>query len=525
MQLEDFTIPSKVHVNWNTDMNKGIQHITPSGITNRVRRTPTNSALPDGEVITIVTNGANDEIAAQAALRLGQEGIPAKVVHGRYVTNSESHRLDETADGVSAFLILDPDYEGTATAASLPDISNKSKSTRTANKLRLDPAPADSLPPHRSTQSRVDRIVQTVRSFKQKDLPRQRVTPDAYNRFDSSGSGRDPISKEFRKRPEIGEQFELSEDLLQRELELVKAARLSEEVEAFFDVYSQVGARTRFLWQWCVHGAELTTISNVAPQWRRHVCDTKVLSIMLCVLLDDVADEQGNEPLLEALMKIIEGQPAPAMQNFSAKDRKTAEVTQYLSQIYESRISEYPLHDVYKRLLEFDLMQYFNTMRYSCLLNENLSLLNVTEHELYLPHAMHMMSFSTLDLMCTPEFDVHELGRFREAIWHAQCMGRVGNLLSTWEREIEQTDFTSGVFARAVIKGDLNVDQLNASDAPAIEAAILGGGHEQYFLNRWHEHRECLKTKLAEIHSVDLHGFVEAQERFFRMHLACRGAI
>ncbi|WP_145425899.1 hypothetical protein [Symmachiella dynata] len=364
-----------------------------------------------------------------------------------------------------------------------------------------------------------------MRSFKQKDLPRQRVTPDAYNRFDSSGSGRDPISKEFRKRPEIGEQFELSEDLLQRELELVKAARLSEEVEAFFDVYSQVGARTRFLWQWCVHGAELTTISNVAPQWRRHVCDTKVLSIMLCVLLDDVADEQGNEPLLEALMKIIEGQPAPAMQNFSAKDRKTAEVTQYLSQIYESRISEYPLHDVYKRLLEFDLMQYFNTMRYSCLLNENLSLLNVTEHELYLPHAMHMMSFSTLDLMCTPEFDVHELGRFREAIWHAQCMGRVGNLLSTWEREIEQTDFTSGVFARAVIKGDLNVDQLNASDAPAIEAAILGGGHEQYFLNRWHEHRECLKTKLAEIHSVDLHGFVEAQERFFRMHLACRGAI
>ena len=246
---------------------------------------------------------------------------------------------------------------------------------------------------------------------------------------------------------------------------------------------------------------------------------------MLCVLLDDVADEQGNQPLLEVLMKIIDGQPAPAIQHFSARDRKTAEVTQELSQIYESRISGYPLYDVYKRLLQFDLMQYFNTMRYSCLLNENLSLLNVTEHELYLPHAMHMMSFSTLDLMCTPEFDLHELGRFREAIWHAQCMGRVGNLLSTWEREIAATDFTSGVFARAVIKGDLNVDQLNISDAPVIEAAIINGGHEQYFLNRWHEHRECLKIKLAEIHSVDLHGFVEAQERFFRMHLACRGAI
>ncbi len=505
-------------------MKQGIRHITTSGIKSTSRRTQTDGALPDGDIIAIITNGSEDELAAQAALRLGQDGIPAKVVYGRYVTNSDADRRDDKSDGVSAFLILEPNSEGTATAIPPAEASTTSKPARATKSALRDPGLGKS--PHRPESSNgVDKIVQAARKLTQKGLPRQRFSSNTYSRFDSTGTGLEPLTKEFLKRPDTGENFELSEDLLQKELDLIQAAKLSSDVESYFDLYSQVGKRTPFLWKWCVHGAELTTISNVAPQWRRDVCDTKVLSIMLCVLLDDVADEQGNQPLLEALMKIIGGEPAPALRQFSGKDRKTAEVTQELSQIYKSRISRYPLHDVYKRILQFDLMQYFNTMRYSCLLNENLSLLNVTEHELYLPHAMHMMSFSTLDLMCTPEFDVHELGRFREAIWHAQCMGRVGNLLCTWEREIEQTDFTSGVFARAVIKGDLDVDQLNASDAPVIEAAIIDGGHEHYFLNRWHEHRECLKIKLAEIHSVDLHGFVEAQERFFRMHLACRGAI
>lgn len=319
--------------------------------------------------------------------------------------------------------------------------------------------------------------------------------------------------------------FGFPAESLQRERQLIRAAKLSESVKSWFDIYSQVGNRPLYLWQWCVHGAELTTMTPVRPEWRRHVCDTKVLSIMLCVLLDDVADEQGNEDLLEVLMQIVERQTMPSMEDFSEKDRRTAAVTLELSKIYEARVAEYPLYEVYKRLLHFDLMQYFNTMRYSCLLNENLNLLNVTEHELYLPHAMHMMSFSTLDLMCTPDFQVHELGRYREAIWHAQCMGRVGNLLSTWEREIGQTDFTSGVFARAVVQGDLRVDQLRPCESPTIEAAIVDGGHEQHFLRTWYEHRECLQSKVAQIHSVDLQDFVERQERFFQMHLACRGAI
>ena len=138
---------------------------------------------------------------------------------------------------------------------------------------------------------------------------------------------------------------------------------------------------------------------------------------------------------------------------------------------------------------------------------------------------MHMMSFATLDLMCMPRFSTRELGKLREVVWHAACMGRIGNLVSTWRREIGECDFNSGVFARAVNHGDLTIEQLAQPDVDQIEAAIIHGGHEEYFLHRWNHHRELLQAKAAGVRSIDLREFSTDQERFFHMHMGSRGLI
>jgi hypothetical protein len=214
-----------------------------------------------------------------------------------------------------------------------------------------------------------------------------------------------------------------------------------------------------------------------------------------------------------------------AVAGLTSREALVAHVTRQLWRDYRARTETYPYHAVFADLLHYDLTQFFNTMRYSHLLNDQLPLLNLAEHDLYTSHNMQMISFSTLDLMCSAEFDMDDLGKLREAMWHAQCMGRIGNLLSTWRREIPDRDFTSGVFARAVSQGDLTVAQLLQGDPGQIEAAILQGEHELYFYRRWLHHRERLRARARQIRSMDLTATMDGHDRFFLMHLGSRGMI
>src|SRR5690606_6202204 len=179
------------------------------------------------------------------------------------------------------------------------------------------------------------------------------------------------------------------------ERELVKTRQISTDVAEWATIYEQVGHRSRYLWQWCERGAELTTLPCVIPEYFDHVWQTKVLSIVLCVLLDDVADRHGQERFLDVLLQIVDQPQVATVGELTSEERQYAEVTRRLAHAYYTRIERYPCFAVYQDLLRFDLLQFFNALRYSHLLNRRPSLLNVVEHDLYLPHNMLMMSFAT----------------------------------------------------------------------------------------------------------------------------------
>ncbi len=77
----------------------------------------------------------------------------------------------------------------------------------------------------------------------------------------------------------------------------VLAQQFSPFIEQWIAEYSKVGARDVYLWRWCLHGLNLTTLPSVTTELRDSACDTKLLSIILCVLLDDIADQQGGGTL------------------------------------------------------------------------------------------------------------------------------------------------------------------------------------------------------------------------------------
>ena len=308
------------------------------------------------------------------------------------------------------------------------------------------------------------------------------------------------------------------------ERDQVLAQPLSPALDAWICEYAAFGPRDLYLWRWCALGVRLTTLPGVLPDLWEHACDTKLLSIMLNVLVDDVADCRQASDVLPALLNAAQGHE-PSVGHLNAHNRAHVDFTLRVRREYLRRAREYPGFEKYQELLQYDLSQLFNAIHYSAMLNQQLGLLNVVEHDLYSPHNMMMMSFATLDLMCLPQFDGRELGRLREAIWHAQWMGRIGNLLATWQREIAVGDFTSGVFARAVTQGEITIDELERGDRRQISDCIESGKHQEYYRRRWKYHRQRFQLRAAEVNSVPAAELKEGHERFFHMHMGSKGLI
>jgi hypothetical protein len=310
---------------------------------------------------------------------------------------------------------------------------------------------------------------------------------------------------------------------IQAEIEHVLNKQLSSDLVRWVDGYAQVGKRNLYLWKWVRQGVEVTTLSCIEPELFDFACDTKVLGVVLDVLLDDIADRGGDPELLEQLLAAPFDESRLQLKCVRAEDRAYAEFTIDLFQEIKRRTKTLPLFNRFARLWRYDYLQLFNGMRYSHLINDDVAMLNLAEHDLYSPHNMHIIVSSTVDLMCSPRFDAAELGRLRDAIWHAQFMGRIGNLVTTWERELPDGDYTSGIYARALSEGDITLEMLRRRDTAAIKQAIVAAGHESYFLQRWTQLGRRLVELAPRVRTVNLNQLLKGYERLIRLHLGSRG--
>ncbi len=307
-----------------------------------------------------------------------------------------------------------------------------------------------------------------------------------------------------------------------RLLDEISELGLSEVVRDAVAEYRRVGDRSDFLWQWVRRGLELTTLSCVDESLREEVCDTKTLGVMFDVLLDDVADVRRDAGFLDHLIGVT-GVRARPVTELREDDRAYYDFVRSLwTQIWD-RLRGYPRFGELEEILRYDYDQLMNVMRYSTLVNRHPFMLNPAEHDAYLPHNMHMMISATMDLMASPGFDIDELGRVRQVLTYAQQMGRIGNLVTTWERELEQHDFSSGVFAKALTAGVLSVDELRAGNRELIARRVREADLERSFLDRWSELRRRILKLGAGLVSIDVDTLVAGLDELIQIHLASRG--
>lgn len=141
------------------------------------------------------------------------------------------------------------------------------------------------------------------------------------------------------------------------------------------------------------------------------------------------------------------------------------------------------------------------------------------------------VSTTLLESVCRhrpPEFDRTELSSLRRVIRRAQRMVRIGNWITTWERELAEGDFTSGVIVYTLENDIISAAELRAlrssggdEDVERIADRIREHPVEDVFLRAWREELTAAQAFEAELDSVDVEAY--GIETVMEYHLASRG--
>jgi hypothetical protein len=280
-----------------------------------------------------------------------------------------------------------------------------------------------------------------------------------------------------------------------------------------------------FLWRWVDRGIDATTLASVPEDARAGLRDTKLLATILHVLIDDLVDRRDPQGVARALAIPLRSANAAPMDGVPSE---SAPYFQLIADVWDtiwSRVQALPAFAQHRAQLVFDYQQVFNAARYALVLQQNPARLNLAEHRLYLPHAMNLMVFSTLDLMASPSFDLGELGPLRDAMWHAQSMALLSKMVVTWRREVPQRDFTSRVFAHAMADKVLSLAELESLAPEAIVARVQAAGIEDRLLDAWLDHRRHVLEVASHLRSVNLNQLVGGLESILGMTLSSRGLL
>ncbi len=305
-------------------------------------------------------------------------------------------------------------------------------------------------------------------------------------------------------------------------LDRITRVDLPEPVATLADDYDQYfGERDRFLWQWIFSLFPKFTLQSVPEEHATHVHVQKTVLTMYVTVLDDLIETHADRRTFEQARR-LPYDPTAVDPSAAAVDAEQFAFIERLWETFEDGVSGAPRHSEFVDVFEYDIRQTTNAMEYSGIVNENPCIANINGATNYGAHNMVMFPYADVDLMYSPDFELSEFGLLRDCLWDLQEMARIGNWVTTWEREVKEGDYTAGVVVLALQEGIITPAELNQSETAAIEK-IKDLDIEQRFKNRWADRYRALRTREYDTKSVDLDALIEGMETVFEYHLASRG--
>lgn len=313
-------------------------------------------------------------------------------------------------------------------------------------------------------------------------------------------------------------------------IQQIQQHRLPDHLAALVDRYDEtVDGRDPFLWKWLHMVLPNVTLSSVPPESAEQVRDAKTVASMFVVLLDDIGEKERDRVTLREASK-IPFEAERARLDAPDADRDALALADEFWTRFDGMLDTPPRRDEFAAVLDFDLKQTLNAIHYALLVNEDLSMINLDENWVYGCANMMLFTYLDVDLMYSPSFDRRELAPLRQAVVRAQRLARIGNWITTWERELGEGDFTSGVVVYALENGFVSYEELAAlRDDPSQAAVdrvverIRDQPVEERFLEQWQRYYDEAIEYGDCIDSVDLRDYMDGMKTVLQYHLASRG--
>jgi len=117
---------------------------------------------------------------------------------------------------------------------------------------------------------------------------------------------------------------------------------------------------------------------------------------------------------------------------------------------------------------------------------------------------------------------------FRQVVYEIQHMWRLGNWITTWERGVDDPDYSAGIFVEALGQGVIDEEDLERVDAGEMNPERLIGrieasGIPERFIADWKRRRDRLLERDFGMASLDSEELVEKMEWLMQSHFATEG--
>lgn len=317
---------------------------------------------------------------------------------------------------------------------------------------------------------------------------------------------------------------------IEAEIDDIAGHRLPDEIVHVVDDYDDhVGKRDRFLWKWIHALLPHVTLSSVPADHAETVRDAKTVASMFVVLADDVGERDRDEATLREVAKIpFDWQTADG--DRPGVDSEVLATARRIWSRFEAMLDRAPRGEEFRSIFEFDVNQTLTAIEYSFLVNENLDMANERENWIYECNNMMLFPYVDVDLMFSSTFDRSELSVLRQAVRRAQKMARIGNWVTTWERELDEGDFTSGVVVSALANDLVTSEDLHALQNGSSHEAVgdivdivKDQNIEQDLLDAWGRNHQEARALERQVSSVDLADYLDGMETVLQYHLVSRG--